>query len=339
MAGARNRRNDLLARERSHRRATLFAIGGLLLLGTSPVFAHHFSFGLDVYLSGLDHLGALCVTALHLMFAPVHRAFHVLLVAGLIYAGWDRYRAWRKLRDSLSQLAWHSPQHGGDMWCAARDAGLDPVLIRVVPGLPTPAITVGWRDPLIFVAGDLQRRLSGPQLAAVLAHEKVHLERRDPLRLSVLRFLSMTVFWIPALRRLNDDFADEAEILADDHASAGQPLVLASALLTLAGSPNAAVGPGAACGILRSGLLERRVRRLAGEEVKMRSHVTRRSLVGAIVALLVVWSSGILVAHPLPSASAGHAAHCQHDGQFVLGHLFCLGFPFVAHPDCPHRGH
>lgn len=327
-------RTELAIRERAHRRATLVAIGGLLFLATSPVFAHHLSFGLDSYLAGLDHLGALCVTALHLLFAPVHRAFHVLLVAGILYAAWDRYRAWRKFRGALSELFWHEAEVGGAVARSARRVGIDSSQLRVVPGLPSPALTVGWIRPLILVAGDLENRLSGDQLEAVFAHELVHVRRRDPLRLSVLRFLSLTIFWIPALRRLSDDFADEAEILADDHAGARQPLVLATALLALARAPNAIPG---AVGLLRDGLLDRRVRRLAGESVTVRSHVTRRSRIAAVAALLTVWTSGILVAHPLPHHATGSGAHCEHHGQFVLGHLFCLGFPSVTHTDCPHR--
>ena len=327
-------RTDLALRERAHQRATLVAIGGLLFLATSPVFAHHLSFGLDSYLAGLDHLGALCVTALHLLFAPVHRGFHVLLVAGIAYATWDRYRAWRMLRRALSQVAWQDASISGAVAASAQRVGIDASRLRIVPGLPSPALTVGWVHTLILVAGDLDNRLSEAQLDAVLAHELVHLRRRDPLRLSILRFLSVTIFWIPALRRLSDDFADEAEILADDHAAASQPLVLATALLTLAGAPNA---PAGAVGILRDGLLDRRVRRLAGESVTVRSHVTRRSKVLALAALLIVWTSGILVAHPLPHTDNIGGAHCEHHGQFVLGHLFCLGFPSVAHTDCPHQ--
>lgn len=323
----------LAIRERAHRRATLVAIGGLLVLATSPVFAHHLSFGLDSYLAGLDHVGALCITALHLLLAPVHRGFHVLLAAGILYAAYDRLRAWRKLRNALSQLIWHEPSAGSLIAISAQRVGVDASRLRVVPDLPSPALTVGWLRPLILVAGDLEQRLSGVQLDAVLAHELVHVRRCDPLRLSVLRFLSLTIFWIPALRRLSDDVADEAEILADDHAGASQPLVLATALLTLAGAPNAQRG---AVGILRDGLLDRRVRRLAGEAVTVRSHVTRRSRVAALAALSIVWASGILVAHPLPHGDS-HGAHCRHEGQFILGHLFCLGFPSVTHADCPHR--
>jgi threonine/homoserine/homoserine lactone efflux protein len=88
----------LASREQSHRRATLVAIGALLLLSTSPVFGHHLPLRAEDVLAGMDHLGALCVTALHLLFTPVHRVFHVIIVAGVLYAVWDRTAAWRRAR-------------------------------------------------------------------------------------------------------------------------------------------------------------------------------------------------------------------------------------------------
>ena len=54
------------------------------------------------------------------------------------------------------------------------------------------------------------REQSGTDLAFI-----DDIARRDPLRLSLMRFLACTLFYIPALRRLADDLTDEAEIEAD----------------------------------------------------------------------------------------------------------------------------
>jgi hypothetical protein len=226
----------------------------------------------------------------------------------------------------------------------------------------------------VYLARELADFLSPEQLAAVVAHEAAHVRRRDPLRLSALRFLGRTLFWIPALRRLADDMADEAEILADDAGAGEQPLVLASAILALAGwgTPAAESGavsfpPATAVGIIagygagngvrhgaardgatipaRDALLERRVRRLAGEAVPVATHVTRRSLAWASAALAAVWASGIIMAHPLPAAVPGHpdAEHCEHHRRSALTHLFCLGLTtsptrHVHDGHCPHAG-
>jgi len=331
-------------REQTRHRVALLAIGLLLVLGTSPVYAHHlFSLGGAQLLSGIDHLGALCLTALHLLLQPVHRVFHIVILAGVAYAVWDRLHAWRSLRRTLALLEQHAPDSGDHFWRACTAAGANPRRVRVVEGLPNPAFTVGLLVPRIYLAEELGQRLTPDQLRAVIMHEGAHVRRYDPLRLFLLRLLACTLFWIPALRRLEDDVRDEAEILADDFARRGQPLVLASAILALADWRSARSAPAVAVGFQRDELLERRVRRLAGEDMPVRSHVTRRSIVAAGLALSLVWSSGVLMAHPLPNAAhaTGVAPHCEHEGRFALAHLFCLGSPFSQsrHDDCPHRAH
>ena len=91
----------LAAREHRHGRALLLAVGALIVFSTSPVFGHHIAGRADAVLAGRDHLWSLCLIALHLMLAPVHRFFHLLLVGGLLYALWDRLRAWRSVRRAL----------------------------------------------------------------------------------------------------------------------------------------------------------------------------------------------------------------------------------------------
>ncbi|MBA3659789.1 MAG: hypothetical protein H0W67_09345 [Gemmatimonadales bacterium] len=147
-----------------------------------------------------------------------------------------------------------------------------------------------------------------------------------------MRFLAHTLFWIPALRRLADDVADEAEIQADDRAARGQPLVLAIAILALAqrhSTRRVEQVEAPAAGFCHAHLLDRRIRRLAGEPVPARTHLTRRSVVGAFAAISLVWTSGVLMAHPLPFTLASpHHPHCEHRGQSAIRHLFCLGLPF-----------
>jgi len=200
----------------------------------------------------------------------------------------------------------------------------------------------------LFYASDVVA-LNEQQLAAVLAHEAAHVVRRDPFRLSVLRFFACVLFYIPALRRLADDAADEAEIAADDYAASTSPVVLASAILVIASvwGRSSAGGArlqesGAVVGFQQLGLLQRRIRRLLGEDAVPRTHVTRRSVAGASTVLVAVWLSGMIMAHPLPGENGGAAwrartAHCHHAGELALSHLFCLG---VLHldGDCPHAG-
>lgn len=294
-------------REQARRRRLLVSIAALTLLGTSPVFGHHLTHGAARLFAGSDHLGVLCLVALHYLLAPVHELFHLLILVGFAYAVWDRVRVWRRARGIVALLDARAPVADDVFWRAACAGGVDPTAVRIVEGLPSPALTVGWLQPRIYVALQLAERLSQAELAAVLAHEGAHATRRDPLRLSVLRFFAHLLFWIPALRRLADDLADETEIQADDSAAGEAPCVLALAIVAAATWPCAhhareAVPPGMV-GFNRHGILERRVLRLAGEEAVGRSHVTRGSIAGAAAALALVWTSGIVMAHPLPEPS------------------------------------
>lgn len=330
----------LTLREQSHRRVTLVGIGALIVLATSPVFGHHvLAYEHEQLLAGVDHIGTLCLTALHLLLAPVHRALHVALVAGLAYAAWNRIQAWRLLRGSLTLLDVRAAAGGDAFWTAATTARIDPALLRIVSGLPVPAFTAGFLRPRIYVSEALPEHLAPDELAAVIAHEGAHVARRDPLRLTSLRALAHTLFWIPALRRLSEDMTDQAELAADDAAAGDRPLVLASAILRVAHWPAPPAAHGMVVGFAADDLLERRVLRLAGEDTPVRSHVTRRSLAGAAAALVIVWTSGVLMAHPMPShSSAASARHCDHRHETALVHLFCLGSPFAAaQRECPHQ--
>ncbi len=339
----------------------LLGVGTLIVFSTSPVFGHHLATRADAMLAGHDHIANVCLIALHVLLAPVHLASHTLLFAGLAYALWDRARAWSSLARTLRALDTRVPSAAEPIGAAAGRVGLARDRLRVVDGLPNPAFTAGFWRPNVYVAASLPDVLDAEQLSAVLAHERAHAVRRDPVRLTLLRFLACTLFYIPALRKLADDLTDEAEIDADDASvSSGAPLALASAILVLAQWATSqrftrGIVPfptGAAAGLTpfepfaRVDLLERRVRRLAGEDAQVGTHVTRRSLGAAGAVLVAVWISGLVMAHPLPAATVrdagmqGHATmHCRHVGESPFSHLFCLGWH--SHPagtPCPHTG-
>jgi Zn-dependent protease with chaperone function len=328
----------LVTREEGRRRALLLGIGLLLLLSVGPVFGHHFASGLEQGLRGLDHLGPLCLIAAHDLLFPVHLVFHALVIGGLAYALFDRVRAAVRVRRTLGSLESAAPAPGDPFWTALTAVDLDPERVRVVQGLPSPAFTVGWLRPRIYVDHSLAERLRPEELEALLAHEGAHVDRRDPLRLSLLRFLALVLFWLPALRRLAEDVADEAEVQADDRAARGRPLALASAIVSLAGWRHPDRDVLHLVGFAqRTDLLDRRVRRLAGEEPPPASHVTRRSIAGALLALTLVWISGTIMAHPLPTGADHHLLHCEHPGEPAASHLFCFPQALRVEGDvCPH---
>ncbi len=361
-------------REQSRRRTVLLGVGTLIVLSTSPVFGHHLASKAEVLLAGQDHVFNLCLIALHALFSPVHGLFHVLVGAGLLYATANRIQAIMNARTTLHALITiETAALSAPFRAAAQRASVTLRSLRVVNGLPVPAFTAGWVWPRIYVAAELQATLTEDELVTVLLHEQAHALARDPLRLSLLRFLGDTLFYIPALRRLADDIADDAEIAADDYAVNGivsRAATLASAILKLAAwKPNdrlqLVTASGIGVGFHKVDLLERRVRRLIGEDTPVGTHVTGWSLASAIVTLMLACVSGLIMAHPLnaatlPEASADERAsvsvlqarergasepalptreHCKHRQGNALSHIFCLGVTHhVDGSHCPHTG-
>ena len=129
-------------RENAHRRVLLLSVALLILLSTTPILGHHFVAGLGFLASNRDHLFGLCVVALQSLLSPVHEGFHVLLFAGLIYAGLDRIRAARELKHVLGSLQGACPQSGSVFERAAKRvvnpsrAFTSSTSCRIPPSLP-----------------------------------------------------------------------------------------------------------------------------------------------------------------------------------------------------------
>lgn len=339
-------------RERAHRRWVVVAVLFLLFFSTSPIFGHHLAQSITDSLVGRDHVLSLCLVALHQLMAPVHDIFHILVVIGFVYAVYDRVRAMRRLHQTLQLLQYSITSPDSSSGRAAHSVGVDHNHVRVTQNASVPAFTAGLWRPSIFLDESLIMKLPVAELAAVIAHEDAHRRRRDPLRLSIWRFLSCLLFFLPALRRLAEDMADEAEIAADDDAVARSrvhPLTLAAALISVASASSRRVStlPGQVTAFHRDDILERRVRRLAGEDTLIGTHVTRASALSAVLALCAVGLSGMVVTHPLPQSGAAHGSshvdvhHCEHENNSPFSHLFCLrseGSPLggVGSNDCPH---
>jgi hypothetical protein len=109
------------------------------------------------------------------------------------------------------------------------------------------AFCAGLLRPRIYFSTGALEALSGPQLEAVLAHERHHRRRRDPLRIALGRVLVDALFFVPVVGQLHKRYCAMAELAADDAAittAPGGSQALASALLAFTGSaqPQAAVG-------------------------------------------------------------------------------------------------
>ncbi len=111
-------------------------------------------------------------------------------------------------------------------------------VVRVIADEIPRAFCHGLLRPRVFISNGTLDALSPPELEALLAHERHHARRRDPLRLALARVLGGGLFFLPVLPRLLERYAEEAEIAADEAALGdGRNIAaLAAALLTFEAS-------------------------------------------------------------------------------------------------------
>jgi Zn-dependent protease with chaperone function len=138
---------------------------------------------------------------------------------------------------------------GAAVWRLVREIIADRSFRRALAASPPAPRDGAWvitdERPQAFCAGLLRPRvyfstgalelLDPPALAAVLAHERHHARRHDPLRLACGRVLAAGLFFIPGMRRLVERQDALAEISADEAAvlTAGvERSGLASAMLS-----------------------------------------------------------------------------------------------------------
>jgi Peptidase family M48 len=152
----------------------------------------------------------------------------------------------------------------------------------------------------VYISTGALELLDEHALAAVIAHERHHVMRRDPLRLACGRALLAGLFFIPALRRMLERQQVLAEIGADEAALSADGVdraALASAMLSFSDasrSPNVGVDA-------------RRVDQLLGEGSPMRFPF---ALCIASAAALLLISACALVAGQLASGTATLAPPC-----------------------------
>lgn len=108
------------------------------------------------------------------------------------------------------------------------------------------AFCAGFLRPRIYVS-TAAAALPGDHVEAIVAHERHHRRRRDPLRLLLARTLAQALFFMPVLRRVTERYGALAELAADEAAVREHDRgTLAAALLSFGEARNPAVVVGIA---------------------------------------------------------------------------------------------
>jgi hypothetical protein len=102
------------------------------------------------------------------------------------------------------------------------------------------AFCAGLWQPRVYVSTGALAMLDDGALGAVLAHERQHARRRDPLRLAAGRVLARALFFLPELGDLAERQQALAELSADESAVNDTPAnrsALARAMLSFSDTP------------------------------------------------------------------------------------------------------
>ena len=82
------------------------------------------------------------------------------------------------------------------------------------------AFCAGFVRPRVYLSERALELLAPQELLAVIAHERHHRDRRDPLRILVLRALADALFFLPILKSMTRRYASLIELAADEAAVA-----------------------------------------------------------------------------------------------------------------------
>lgn len=146
------------------------------------------------------------------------------------------------------------------------------------------ACCYGFTRPHIAITAELVARLDDDELIAVLAHERQHLRRRDPVRYLALYALSAGAFMFPVATALRQRQEARIELAADRAAIAVAPRgALAGAMLAVLAAPRIPVA-----GVASLTATEARIAQLNGRNVlpELPARLVAASLGLALVILM-----------------------------------------------------
>lgn len=204
-----------------------------------------------------------------------------LVGCALVAGGWTSVIGLRKTLRFNRQLRNAGAPVPNRVNAIAETLGLASRLTYVADPEPM-ACCYGLLSPRIAVTAGLVERLDDEELTAVLAHERAHQRRRDPLRYLLLDALAAAAFMFPVIPALRQRLTAKTELAADKAALAiTSRRALAGALLAVVSPRNAPPG------IAALTPTEARIAQLAGDSalpaVPMRAVAASLGLAGIML--------------------------------------------------------
>jgi Zn-dependent protease with chaperone function len=160
---------------------------------------------------------------------------------------------------------------------------VDGTKVAIIACMRPEAFCAGLLRPRIYLSSAGVEMLLKSELEAVVAHERHHRLRKDPLRILLVGVLADALFFLPALRQLKRRYEELAELAADEAAltATRDPAPLAAALLRF--------GERGAPGVV--GIAPERVDQMFGAEPRWQLPVSLVSGAGLTVAALLAFAA------------------------------------------------
>ncbi|MBB3112239.1 Zn-dependent protease with chaperone function [Paenibacillus phyllosphaerae] len=201
-----------------------------LLLSQMIIYVLHLAAGFKLHFNLFELCSSIVrryglLVAVHALDAVV---ITTLLTGGamvlyqLIVSRRAMYKLHRAKDDKLTKL--YNSQFGGGK------------LRLVIIGHDAPAaFTFGFFRPVIVLSTGMLQLLDEEELEAVILHEQYHQSHADPLKTYVLFLFSQTLWYLPILGWVHQQYKLVREVLADQYAlqRQGSPAGLSSALVKL----------------------------------------------------------------------------------------------------------
>lgn len=233
-----------------------------------------------------------------------------LLGLGALVAMLAARSLWRQLRAHHRLIKVLPPNREA---CVAGES------VRLIVERRSRAFCAGHLRPRTYVSTGSLDTLTQAELQAVLAHERHHARRRDPLRILMARVLADALFFLPVLSHLAERYATLAEVAADDAAARQvDRQALASALLAFGETPSPRVV---------MGIAPERVDHLLGDPPRWQLPVSM--LAGSLLALAALIALGLSTAAMMGGAKVDLAVLAAQSCMLAMA-VVPIAIGFVA---------
>lgn len=267
-------------------------------------------FSNDIYLSTQFLLGKIhsvcgCLTSLSFLSFTRHPWIFGALFTGAIFlavmvsfTAYSIIRLCRKTRKFVKiNLNRQKIKLSGKLSAITDQINITSKIIEIESSQPI-VFCFGFIKPKICISSALVYNLSKNELRAVLLHERFHLNSSEPIKLLLVKVISLLLFFVPGIKLLAKKYLAFSELSADEAATKNftDKIPLASALRKIIGwEQKQAFGKLFALSFF-SAVTEERILKLTDESYAPSAvWFTKKTMVGVFCAIIIFAATNLML--------------------------------------------